>query len=311
MKYCLDHWPVRIYTLLIAALALAPLIFDWLNQPFYLDVLSRALILSIAVISLNLILGYGGMVSLGHAAYLGIGAYCVGIPAYYDYHNGWLHIALALSISAGFACLTGAICLRTKGMYFIMITLAFSQMLYFIFLSLETYGANDGLVIYMRSEFPGWLNMENSTTLYYWIFTLLLLSLFFTHRLVQAHFGRVIVASKFNELRMQALGFNTYRYRLVCYVMSAMLCSLAGVLLGNFTSFISPDMISWTRSAELIFMLIIGGAGSLFGPLTGTLIFVLCEEVLSTITVYWHLIFGIMLIVLVLFNKGGIHKQDG
>jgi len=288
-------------------LACAPFIFEWANQPFYLDLLSRALILAIAAISLNLILGFGGMVSLGHAAYIGIGAYCVGIPSYYDFYNGWLHLALALSVSAGFALVTGAISLRTRGVYFIMITMAFSQMAYFIFLSLEEYGADDGLVIYSRSEFPEWLSMDSSIGLYYWIFAVLLLALLLTHRLVYSRFGRVIVGSKYNEQRMQALGFNTYRYRLVCYVIAAMICSVAGMLLGNFTSFISPDMMGWTRSGELIFMVIIGGVATLFGPLVGTVAFVLLEEFLSAITIYWHLIFGIMLVLLVLFGKGGIH----
>jgi branched-chain amino acid transport system permease protein len=243
----------RVYAVILLILAPAPFVFEWINQPFYLDLLSRALILAIAVVSLNLILGFGGMVSLGHAAYIGIGAYSVGIPSYYDFYNGWLHLGLALSVSAAFAFVTGAISLRTKGVYFIMITMAFSQMVYFTFLSLEEYGADDGLVIYSRSEFPEWLTMDGSTSLYYWIFGLLLLSLFFVRRLVHARFGRVIVGSKFNDQRMQALGFDTYRYRLVCYVISAMMCSLAGMLLGNFTGFISPDMIGWARSGELIF----------------------------------------------------------
>lgn len=297
----------RIYAMLLLVLAVAPFIFEWARQPFYLDLLSRALILAIAATSLNLILGFGGMISLGHAAYIGIGAYCVGIPSYYDYYNGWLHLALALSVSAVFAFVTGAISLRTKGVYFIMITMAFSQMVYFIFLSLEEYGADDGLVIYSRSEFPEWISMDSSTGLYYWIFAVLLLALFFTHRLVHARFGRVIVGARFNEQRMQALGFDTFRYRLACYVISAMLCSVAGMLLGNFTSFISPDMIGWTRSGELIFMVIIGGVATLFGPLVGTIAYILLEEFLSAITIYWHLIFGLMLVALVLFGKGGIH----
>ena len=306
MNWLPASFSARVYAVLLLLLALAPFIFEWIDQPFYLDVLSRGLILAIAVISLNLILGFGGMVSLGHAAYIGIGAYAVGIPSYYDYYNGWLHLALALSVSAGFALVTGAISLRTKGVYFIMITMAFSQMVYFTFLSLEEYGADDGLVIYSRSEFPEFISMDSSTGLYYWIFTLLLACLLFVYRLVHARFGRVIVGSKFNEQRMQALGFETYRYRLTCYVISAMMCGLAGMLLGNFTSFISPDMIGWARSGELIFMVIIGGVGSFFGPLIGTLAFVVLEEALSAITVYWHLIFGVMLVALVLFGKGGI-----
>ncbi len=297
----------RSYALLLAILAFAPFILEWANQPFYLDLLSRALILGIAAISLNLILGFGGMISLGHAAYIGIGAYCVGIPSYYDYYNGWLHLVLALSVSAIFALITGAISLRTKGVYFIMITMAFSQMVFFTFLSMEEYGADDGLVIYSRSEFPEWLSMDSGVSLYYWVFSVLLLSLLFTHRLVKARFGRVIVGARFNEQRMQALGFNTYRYRLTCYVISAMMCSVAGMLFGNFAGFISPDIMGWARSGELIFMVIIGGVATFFGPLVGTIVFVLLEEFLSAITVYWHLIFGVILVALVLFGKGGIH----
>ena len=293
--------------MIIALLAVAPFLLHWAGQPFYLDLLSRGLIFAIAVVSLNLILGYGGMVSLGHAAYIGIGAYCVGIPSYYDYYNGWLRLALALSVSGIFALITGAISLRTRGVYFIMITMAFSQMVYFIFLSLEEYGADDGLVIYARSEFPAWISLESDFGLYYWIFAVLVLAILLINRLVHAPFGRVIVGSKFNEQRMQALGFNTYRYKLVCYVLSAMLCSVAGMLLGNFTEFISPDIMSWARSGELIFMVLIGGVGTPFGPLIGTLAFVLLEEFLSAITVYWHLIFGAMLVALVLYGKGGIH----
>jgi len=297
----------RVYAGLLLLLAIAPYILRAIDQPFYLDLLSRGLIFAIAVVSLNLILGYGGMVSLGHAAYIGIGAYCVGIPSYYDYYNGWLHLGLALGVSGLFALFTGAVSLRTRGVYFIMITMAFSQMVFFIFLSLEEYGADDGLVIYSRSEFPEWISMDSSFGLYYWIFAILLLSLFFIHRLVHSRFGRVIVGSKFNEQRMQAMGFDTYRYRLVCYVLSAMLCGVAGMLLGNFSGFISPEMMSWARSGELIFMVIIGGVATLFGPLVGTIVFILLEQFLSAITVYWHLIFGSLLVALVLYGKGGIH----
>ena len=294
------------YLLLLVSLLLAPALFGLLELPFYLTLLSRALILGIAVVSLNMILGFGGMFSLGHAAYIGIGAYCVGISAYYDINNGWVHIALALTVSGVFALITGAISLRTKGVYFIMITMAFCQMVYFTFVSLEEYGADDGLVIYDRSEFPGWLSMESDVALYYWILALLLAALAFSHRMLHARFGRVIVGAKYNEQRMQALGFPTYRYRLACYVISAMICSLAGVLYGNFTGFISPDMMTWSRSGELVIMLMIGGIGTIFGPLVGILVFVLLEEILSAYTVYWHLIFGLFLVLLVLSKKGGV-----
>ncbi len=305
----------RIYCLLLWLLAVAPWIFRWADQPFLLDLLSRGLILAIAATSLNLILGFGGMVSLGHAAFIGIGAYCVGIPAYYGIYNGWFHLALTIVVSAIFALITGSISLRTKGVYFIMITLAFSQMVYFTFISLEEYGADDGLVIYLRSEFPAFLTMESPVGLYYWIFVTLLAILFLVHRLTHARFGRVIIGSKHNEQRMQSLGFDTYRYRLACYVISGIICGIAGMLLGNFTGFISPEMMSWIRSGELIFMVVMGGAGSLFGPLIGTGAFVFLEQYLPEFMKflnpswleYWHLPFGLLLVALVLFGKGGIH----
>ncbi len=305
----------RVYAGLLLLLAVAPWIILKVEQPFLLDLLSRGLILAIAAISLNLILGFGGMVSLGHAAFIGIGAYCVGIPAYYEIYNGWVHLLLTIGVSAMFALITGAISLRTKGVYFIMITLAFSQMVYFTFVSLEEYGGDDGLVIYLRSEFPVFMTMDSPVALYYWIFAILLLSLGLVHRLIHARFGRVIVGSKFNDERMQSLGFNTYRYRLTCYIISGILCGIAGMLLGNFTSFISPEMISWTRSGELIFMVVMGGSGSLFGPLVGTGAFVFLEQYLPEFMrllreswlEYWHLPFGLLLVALVLFGRGGIH----
>ena len=176
---------------------------------------------------LNLIVGYGGMVSFGHAAYLVIGAYSVGIPVHYDIYNGYVHLGLAIVLSALFALITGAISLRAKGIYFIMITLAFAQMMYFTFVSLDEYGGDDGLVVLARSRFP-LLDLENNVVLYYVIFAALVLSLIFTYRLVRSRFGRVIVGSMHNEKRMQSLGFETFRYRLTCYVISGVICGIAG-----------------------------------------------------------------------------------
>ncbi|MCB1714757.1 MAG: branched-chain amino acid ABC transporter permease [Candidatus Competibacteraceae bacterium] len=297
--------------LLVLSLLLLPAVIYASGQIFYQDVATRMIILAIAAVSLNLILGYGGMISFGHAAYMGIGAYCVGIPAYYDIYNGWLHFALAIGAGALFALITGAICLRTKGVYFIMITMAFAQMAFFLFVSLEEYGGDDGLVIYSRSELGSWLDLNDSLTLYYLVLAVLLASVYLSYRLINARFGRVIVGSRSNNRRMQALGFNTYFYRLSCYVIAGGLAGLAGALLGNFTNFISPDMMNWTRSGELIFMVVLGGAGSLFGPLLGATAFLLLEEILSSITIYWQLIFGILLILVVLFGRGGIDGMLG
>jgi branched-chain amino acid transport system permease protein len=295
----------------LVGLGLLPLLVALTGQVFYQDLVIRLMILAVAALSLNLILGHGGMVSFGHAAYLGIGAYSVGIPAYYGIYNGWLQVGLALLASGCFALLTGMICLRTTGVYFIMITMAFAQMLFFAFVSIETYGGDDGLVIESRSEFAGPLDLEDNVTLYYVTFVMLLVCLYMMRRLVQSRFGMVIEGSKGNDRRMQAIGFNTYAYRLVCYVISGTICGLAGVLLGNFTNFISPAMMEWTRSGELIFMVVLGGAGSWFGPVLGAGVFIVLEELLSGMTVYWQVLFGALLILVVLFARGGIDGLFG
>lgn len=287
-------------------LALLPVWVAWAHTPFYLDLASRLMILAIAAVSLNLILGHGGMISFGHAAYLGIGAYCVGIPAYYGIYDGYLQFLLAIACSAAFALVTGLICLRTRGVYFIMITMAFSQMVFFAFVSIEEYGGDDGLVIDMRSRFAGLGDIENATALYYFIFASLLASLYLVHRIMRSRFGMVIEGIRGNERRMQAIGYNTFRYRLACYVIAGALCGYAGALLGNFTNFISPEMMDWTASGELIFMVVLGGTGSLTGSVLGAAAFVLLEEWLSAFTIYWHFLFGALLVTVVLFARNGI-----
>ena len=288
-------------------LALLPPFVAVTGHTFYLDLASRLMILGIAAVSLNLILGHGGMISFGHAAYLGIGAYSVGIPAYYEIYDGFIQIPLAVATSAVFALITGAVCLRTKGVYFIMITMAFTQMVFYAFVSIEEYGGDDGLVIDLRSEFAGLINIDGANGLYYFIFVSLLAVLFLVHRITRSRFGLVIGGACGNERRMRAIGYDTYRYRLVCYVIAGAICGYAGALLGNFTNFISPEMMDWTASGELIFIVVLGGTGSLFGPVLGAAAFVLLEEWLSAITIYWQFIFGTLLILVVLFWRGGLN----
>jgi len=298
------HGGVVVAILLL--LAFAPFIIDWIDKPFYLDLVTRMVILAIAAASLNLILGYGGMISFGHAAYLGIGAYSIGIPAYYGEYDGLYQLAITIIACGSFSLLTGYVCLRTKGVFFIMITLAFAQMMFFALVSIEEYGADDGLVIDLRSELPFGFSLENSVSMYYLCFFILLFFLFIIHRLVNSRFGMVIRGSAVNDSRMQSLGFPTFRYRLLCFVIAGVMCGVAGWLLGNFTNFISPEMMDWTRSGELIFIVVLGGAGSLFGPVLGTAAFVLIEEVLSGFTIYWQLYFGLFLVAVVLFVRGGL-----
>ena len=296
----------KITFVIFLVLFLLPIYTDLTDNDFYLDLVNRLMILAIAAASLNLILGHGGMISFGHAAYLGIGAYCVGIPAYYGVDNGPLQIFLAVTVSGVFALITGAICLRTKGVYFIMITMAFTQMVFFGVVSVEEYGGDDGLVIDTRSNFGSFIHIDNNINLYYFILISLIICLLLIHKITRSRFGLVIEGARSNEKRMKSIGFDTYRYRLICYVIAGCICGYAGALLGNFTNFISPEMMDWAASGELIFMVILGGTGSLLGPVFGAAAFVILEEWLSSLTLYWHFIFGALLIMVVLFARGGI-----
>jgi branched-chain amino acid transport system permease protein len=286
-------------------LLVLPLVAWFTGNTFYLDFSTRIICLSFAAVSLNLILGFGGMISFGHAAFIGIGAYMVGIPAYHGYESGWLHFPLAMGVSVLFALVTGSVCLRTKGVYFIMITMAFAQMAYYLFLSLEEYGGDDGLTIYNRSVL-NIIDIENKVVLFLLAYAALAAGIYAVYRIVNSRFGMVVRGCQSNEARMKALGYNTYAYRLTAYVIAGAMCGLAGALLGNFQSFISPDMMGWTRSGELMFMVILGGTGTLFGPVFGAVAFLVIEEILSAFSTYWALPFGILLILSVLFIKGGL-----
>lgn len=297
----------------LALLAILPPVFYLTGNPFYLDLATRLTILAIAATSLNLILGYGGLISFGHAAFVGLGAYAVGIPAYHWLYDGWgdwavgglVQIPLAMALSALFALITGLICLRTRGVYFIMITMAFAQMVYYLIVSIEEYGGDDGLVIDTRSELP-LISLDDPLHLFGLAYVSLLAAMLIVRTVTRSRFGMVLRGAKGNEERMITLGFNIYAYRLAAYVLSGAMCGYAGALLGNFTTFISPEMMDWTRSGELMFMVILGGAASTAGPLLGAAAFIVIEELLSSLTVYWHLPFGLMLIAVVLFARGGL-----
>ncbi|PWE34445.1 branched-chain amino acid ABC transporter permease [Maritimibacter sp. 55A14] len=307
----LRHW---ITLAVLVLLAVMPPVFIWMGNPFYVDLATRLVILGIAATSLNLILGYGGLISFGHAAFVGIGAYAVGIPAYHMLYgggeavasfNGMFQIPLAVAVSALFALITGAICLRTKGVYFIMITMAFAQMVYYFFISIEEYGADDGLVIDMRSQLP-FIELDEPLQLYFFCYASLIAALLIVRTIANSRFGMVLQGAKGNNERMVTLGYNTYLYKLTAYVISGAMAGYAGALLGNFTTFISPEMMDWSRSGELMFMVILGGAATTLGPLMGSAVFIIIEEVLSNYTIYWHLPFGLMLIAVVLFARGGL-----
>jgi branched-chain amino acid transport system permease protein len=288
------------------ALALVPPVTAYLHQPFYADVLARIMIFAIAAVSLNFILGFGGMVSFGHAAFLGLGAYVVGLSLANGLDNGFAHLALVVAVSAATAFVIGAICLRTSGLYFIMITLALAQLLYFLGVGLKQYGGDDGFTFRGRSNFGAWLPLGNDVVLYYVIWAVLALSLFLIGRFVEARFGMALRGTRSNERRMRSLGLPTYRYKLAAFVIAGILCAVAGALLANLTQFVSPAYMHWTRSGELLIMVIMGGMGSVFGPVLGAALYLLLEEVLSSFTEHWQVILGPILVLLVFFARGGL-----
>ena len=298
----------------LALFAIVPPLTIIFDQPFYMDLIARIMIFAIAAVSLDLILGHGGMVSFGHAAYMGIGAYAVGVLSYYGIDNGFLQIPLALGAAALIGLVFGALSLRTSGVYFIMITLAFAQMLYFLAISLEEFGGDDGMSS-MRSEFSGLIDMYDAVHFYYLIFAILVLVLFGLHRLVLSRFGMVIRASRSNEKRMHAVGFPTFRYKLAAFTIASTICGLAGVLFANLNEFVSPDVMHWTHSGEIMIMVIMGGMGTLIGPVLGATAFLLLEEYLPewmemAVTnggEHWAIVMGPILIAIVLFGRGGIH----
>ncbi|HEV8097397.1 MAG TPA: branched-chain amino acid ABC transporter permease [Burkholderiales bacterium] len=287
-------------------LAVVPPVAAMLNQPFYLDLLRRVMIFAIAAVSLNFILGYGGMVSFGHAAYLGIGAYAVGIFAHYGVTNGYLQWLVAIVASALVALVIGAISIRTSGIYFIMITLAFTQMLYYLGISIEEYGGDDGMRLAARSQFPGLVDLDDPTVFYYLVFGLLVACLWITSRIVESRFGMVIRAAKSNDTRTRAIGFSPYLYRLAAFVIAGAMCGLAGALLVNHTAYLTPEFMNWTRSGELMFMVIMGGMSTTAGPLLGAFALLLLEDVLSALTQHWQIILGPILVLVVLFARRGL-----
>jgi branched-chain amino acid transport system permease protein len=292
--------------LVVVSLLLLPLYSSLTGNIFILTLFTRIVILALAAASLNLVLGYGGMPSFGHAAYLGIGGYAVGMLAQEGVGSGFVQFPVALAASATYALVIGALSLRTRGVYFIMITLAFAQMAYYVASGLARYGGDDGLTVYKRSDFGGLIDLGNRTQFYYLCLGCLLATVLLIWRIVNSRFGLVVQGLRSNEQRMQAIGFPSKRYKLVCFVISGTLCGLAGALLADNTDFVSPAVMYWTRSGDLIVMVILGGMGTLFGPVIGAVVYLLLEELLSQITEYWALIMGPLLLLVVLFGRGGI-----
>jgi branched-chain amino acid transport system permease protein len=302
----------------IVALGLLPVAALGLGQPFYVTLVSRIMIFALAAVGLNLVLGYGAMVSFGHALYIGIGAYAVGILSFHGVTSGWLHIAAALGAGLVSAILVGLVCLRSSGVAFIMITLAFAQMFFFLAVSLRTYGGDEGLPLPARSNF-GFLDLADNVALYYLIFAVLVGTLYAFYRLIHAKFGMALRGCKMNERRMAAIGFPTLRYKLAAYVISALVCVIAGVLLANLTKFVSPSYMQWTVSGELIVIVVLGGMGTVMGPVIGAAVWLVLEEVLSSarfgppgglgelLSTHWLGLMGLFVLVVTLALKQGLY----
>ncbi len=313
--------PTTVAAVVVAALVAAPLIAAAFDEPYYIGLLSRVVIFALAAVSLNLILGYGGMVSLGHAAFFGIGGYVTGALSFHAFEGSavltwpltlpgsdqvlvfWFG-AVAVAVPA--ALVIGALCLRTSGVYFIMITLAFAQMLFYLFISFQRYGGEDGLSLFQRGRLFG-AELESDLAFYFVCLSLLLVYLGVCKRLVDSRFGMVIQAARQNEARLRSLGFDPYPYRLCCFVISAVGGALAGSLMVDLDGFVSPALRAWTRSGEILVMVILGGMGSLIGPVLGAAAFVFLETVISSYTEHWMAVFGPLLLLVVLFARGGLH----
>jgi branched-chain amino acid transport system permease protein len=301
-----------------ALLLIVPLVALALDEPFIITLATKAVILALAGVGLNLALGQGGLVSFGHAAYFGIGGYAMGILASHaqDYSplmevpfviEGtnlmpviWGVAALASGLVA---LVVGALSLRTSGVYFIMVTLAFGQMLYYFSISWPAYGGEDGLSIYVRNRFPG-MNTLDPIQFFGICFIVLMAVLFVVNRLNKSPFGLALSGARQNEERLRTVGINVYRLRLVAFVISGAITGLA--LFADLNRFVSPTMFSWHTSGEIMVFIILGGVARLFGPVAGAAVYILLEHVLGGLSEYWHIYLGLILLLVVLFAKGGI-----
>lgn len=302
------------------AACLLPVWAEFTDQPYLLSFGSRILIYGLAAVSLDLLLGYAGLVSLGHAAFVGIGAFVVGICHFHSFEmspilsfpfeimgteNGMIVFPMAIIISGIGALFIGALSLRTRGMHFIMITLAFAQMLFYFFVSLEKYGGDDGLSLYSRNSLP---LFDLGSDLQFYLFCLFCLFgfTFLCQKMVQSRFGLIIRGGGNNERRIRGLGINSYKYKLTIFTIAGTGAGLAGALMANQTEYVSPGLMHWTLSGELMVMVLLGGLGTLFGPILGAASFLILEEMLAIYTEHWMVYMGPLLVITVIFAKRGV-----
>ncbi|UZF91558.1 branched-chain amino acid ABC transporter permease [Bosea sp. NBC_00550] len=291
---------------ILGLLALLPLATALGLPSHWLTLVTRAMIFAIAALSLDLILGIGGLVSFGHAAFIGIGAYGAGILITEGQTELLVALPVILIVCGIFAAVTGYVSLRTRGVAFIMITLAFGQMAFYFAQALSGYGGDDGLTLNEKSTLLGREIFANRTGFYYIALGTLAFCYWLARRLVASRFGRVLRAARENAVRVTVTGYDVDHVRLGAYVISGMMAGVSGFLLANQTDFVSPAFMSWQRSGELIFMVVLGGVGSLYGAIVGAIALLAVEDVLSGLTQNWKAIFGPLIVLFVLFTRGGI-----
>jgi len=287
------------------ALAFVPTLATALDDNFLIAFLARVLIYAIAATALNIALGFGGLVSLGHALFIGLGMYSVALPAHLGVDNGWAQLAICVFSCAVIGAITGAISLRTSGIAFIMITLAFAQMGYFVFVSLKQFGGDDGMAVAVASDFFG-VKLSTATSVYYCAWALLMVLTVWMNQLRQSPFGMTLRAGRQNGRRVNSVGLALRNYQLTAYVLSAVLCGLAGMLLANLSAYASPSSMSWVVSGDLIVMVVLGGMGTVLGPIAGAFLFLGVEEVLKAVTDNWMAIFGLLIVVIAMLGKAGV-----
>lgn len=304
------RWQKPAALIVLLGLAVLPMLLEQLDQSYYTGFATRVLIFALAASSLNLVLGFGGMVSLGHAAFFGVGAYVAAICQQAGINEGLLVLPLAMGAAGLFALAVGAVSLRTRGVYFIMITLAFAQMAYYLFVSASRWGGDDGLPINERMRLAG-ISLAADDALFFVALGVLSVCLLLFARLAQSRFGRTIQAIRENETRMEALGYPVFRHRLVCFALGGAVAGLAGALLANLTGLASPNLLQWTQSGTLLVMVIIGGVGALWGGVVGAAALLLLEEILLAWFSHWHIALGLVLLAVVLFAPKGVAALFG
>ena len=295
----------RAATVAVLALVLVAMM-PVIGQPYLTRFATRVLIFGLVAMSLDLLVGYGGMVSFGHAAFFGLGAYATAVLGFHGIHSALVALPVAIATASAAAFVIGGISLRTSGVYFIMITLAFAEMLFYVAHALAMYGGDDGLKVVRNSVIPV-INFNNPTTFFFAVLLVFLAAFLLSFRLTRSRFGRVLQGIRDNRQRAESLGYDTYRYQLVGFVIAGALAGLAGMLHANLNEYVSPDLLNWVQSGDLLIMVILGGVGTLIGPVFGAAAYLFLQEILSMYTGHSMLVLGPVLLLVVLFSSGGIY----